>query len=182
MPVQSTHNEISCAPAVSLPDLEGVTQSLAQLSAGAISVVFFSCNHCPYVQWIEQEVGRLAHELSSVSWIAICSNDTNNYPEDNVAGLLDQRDRAQWNFPYLIDSDQNVAHQFGAVCTPDFFVFAPDSTLIYRGAFDSSRPNSDIVITGEYLRAAVECADQGTTFTGGAPSLGCGIKWSELGG
>jgi hypothetical protein len=96
--------------------------------------------------------------------------------------LLDQRDRAQWNFPYLIDSDQNVAHQFGAVCTPDFFVFAPDSTLIYRGAFDSSRPNSDIVINGEYLRAAVECADQGTTFTGGAPSLGCGIKWSELGG
>ena len=182
MPIQSDHTDIARAPAISLPDLGGVTRSLAKLTDGAISVVFFTCNHCPYVLWIEQEVGRLARELSAVSWIAICSNDTQAYPEDDVDGLLEQRVRAQWNFPYLIDSDQIVAQQFGAVCTPDFFVFAPDSTLIYRGAFDSSRPNSDTAITGEYLRAAVECAAKGTTFTGGAPSLFCGIKWSELGG
>lgn len=179
MAIQSDHTEISRAPAVSLADLEGVSRSLAELTGTAISIVFFSCNHCPYVQWVEQEVGQLAREFSGVSWIAICSNDPRAYPEDDVAGLLKQRSRAQWNFPYLIDSDQSVARQFGAVCTPDFFVFGPDSTLIYRGAFDGSRPNSETPVTGEYLRAAVEWAQNGAAFTGGAPSLGCGIKWSK---
>nr|MCH9839875.1 thioredoxin family protein [Actinomycetes bacterium] len=60
---------------------------------------------------------------------------------------------------------------------PDFYVFDAQSQLVYRGAFDSSRPKSDTPVSGEYLRAAIESALTGNVFIQGSPALGCGIKW-----
>ncbi len=179
MATQSGDTRITSIPKATLPDLTGVQHSLSQLTNNQVTVVFFSCNHCPYVRWVEQFVGELTREFLEVSWIAICSNDASTYPEDDVKGLLEQCDRANWDFPYLVDSDQSVAREFGAVCTPDFYVFGTHSQLVYRGAFDASRPRSTIPVTGEYLRAAIESAKVSEKFLHGAPALGCSIKWLE---
>lgn len=177
MAVESGDTPISLIPDVRLPDITGAQHSMHQLSRNHVTVVFFSCNHCPYVQWIEKCIGELSREYAQVSWIAICSNDALTYPADDVTGLGQQRGRAHWNFPYLVDADQSVAQEFGAVCTPDFYVFAADSHLVYRGAFDASRPTSTTPVTGEYLRAAIEAAQDDKSFSLGAPALGCSIKW-----
>ncbi len=179
MATQSDDTRITSIPKATLPDLTGVQHSLSQLVDNHVCVVFFSCNHCPYVQWIEQAVGEFSREFAEVSWVAICSNDAQSYPEDDVAGLLEQCNRANWDFPYLVDSDQSVAREFRAVCTPDFYVFGIDSELVYRGAFDTSRPRSTTPVTGEYLRAAIESAQTNEKFSQGAPALGCSIKWLE---
>jgi len=177
MPIQSGTTNLKQIPRAVLPDCNGIEQSLVQLCSDRVSVIFFSCNHCPYVQWVEQAVGQLSHKFSHITWLAICSNDVESYPADDIPGLLAQSQRAGWEFPYLIDSDQRVAHAFGAVCTPDFYVFDAQSQLVYRGAFDSSRPKSDTPVSGEFLEAAIESALAGNVFIQGSPALGCGIKW-----
>lgn len=179
MPIESTETFITTIPSAVLPDLDGQHIALDDYCRNGVSVVFFSCNHCPYVQWIEQEVARLSQLNSAVRWIAICSNDVDNYPEDDIIGLKSQVERAGWDFPYLVDSDQRVAHLFGAVCTPDFFVFDAAGLLVYRGAFDQSRPNSDLPVNGEYLSQAIAAAERCAPYSGGRPSMGCGIKWTE---
>ena len=81
--------------------------------------MLFAANHCPYVRHLEAAVGELAAAFADkgVQFVAICSNDASAYPDDALAGLAEQADRAGWQFPYLIDEDQFVAKQFGAVCT-----------------------------------------------------------------
>jgi hypothetical protein len=108
---------------------------------------------------------------------SICSNDVKSYPEDDISGLNEQVQRSGWSFPYLVDSHQSVAHLFGAVCTPDFYVFDSTGKLTYRGAIDTSRPNSSAPRNGEFLHEAIESALLGRVFEGGSNSLGCGIKW-----
>lgn len=177
MPIESTSTHIRHLPHAVLPGIDGRDYSITELASGRVSVVFFSCNHCPYVKWVEKTVGTISQQLSEVSWIAICSNDVVTYPDDDVEGLRGQVLRASWSFPYLIDTSQDVARTFGAVCTPDFFVFDSEGILRYRGALDASRPQSDIPVSGEFLRSAIEMAEINQHFPGGKPSLGCGIKW-----
>ena len=85
---------------------------------------------------------------------------------------------AGYHFAYLYDADQSVARSYKAACTPDFFLFDADHSLVYRGQFDASRPGNEIPITGEDLRAACDAV-----LTGGevsaqqVASIGCNIKW-----
>ena len=86
--------------------------------------------------------------------------------------------RAGYVFPYLFDATQDVAHAYHAACTPDFFLFAADHTLAYRGQFDGSRPGSSTPITGADLRAAADAVLTGTAVPSDQlPSMGCNIKW-----
>lgn len=177
MPIESGDVTIDALPQVSLPDLDGQVIELAQASEGRPCVVVFACNHCPYVQSIESALGELAAATPDVAWFAICSNDIQSYPDDDIPGLREQVARAGWNFPYLVDSDQDVARTFGAVCTPDFFVFDPAGRLVYRGAMDDARPRQPQPVDGAHLKAALDAARAGQTFAGGKPAMGCGIKW-----
>jgi len=179
MPVESTTTTITHIPSAELIDIFGQIHNIRDTTAGRVSVIFFSCNHCPYVQWVEEEVGKISREYPQVKFIAICSNDTDSHPEDDVSGLQDQVSRARWTFPYLIDSSQKVAAEFGAVCTPDFFVFDVNGKLVYRGALDSSRPSGNVMATGTFLRQAIAAATEARAYSEGRPSLGCGIKWRE---
>jgi peroxiredoxin len=179
MPTESSETSMQSVPNLNLPDLHGNQLNLRDYTFGYISVIFFSCNHCPYVRWIEGTVKDLCRSFPDIRWLAICSNDANAYPDDNIDGLNSQIERAGWDFPYLVDTDQEVAREFGAVCTPDFFVFNQDGELTYRGAIDDSRPNSSASRNGDYLRSAVESALLGQVFKGGRNSLGCGIKWKD---
>lgn len=166
-------------PAITLPDLDGALVDVAAYAAGRPLVIAFTCNHCPYVQHIEAELGNVAHDHSDVAVVAICSNDASTHPDDDVPGLQEQVERAGWTFPYLIDADQQVAHALGAACTPDFFCFDRTGVLAYRGAFDESRPGQPSPVTGNDLRSAiVHLRSNEPVPEPHRPSLGCGIKWT----
>lgn len=167
-------------PAVTLPDLDGTPVALPGVRPDGVLLVFFSCNHCPYVRHVEEALGRLAAEFASAEFavVAICSNDVSAYPADDAPGLRKQRDRAGWDFPYLVDADQSAARAFVAACTPDFFLYGRDGRLAYRGALDDSTPGNDKPVTGDLLRAAIAAtlADRPAPEPH-RPAMGCGIKW-----
>ena len=164
------------APDFALPDVSGATHRLADFTAPVL-VVAFLCNHCPYVKHIEVALGQL-EPAESLDIVAICSNDAKGYPDDAPAQLADQAARSGWRFPYLVDADQQVASAYGAVCTPDFFVYGPDRLLAYRGAFDESTPGNGMPVTGAALMQAIDLVASGQPVPEPHhPSMGCGIKW-----
>lgn len=165
-------------PMIELFDLDNNRQSLSSIAHGRPLLVCFLCNHCPYVKHIERGMAELEQDYPNVAIVGICSNDSQAYPEDDVQGLKDQVRRSGWGFTYLIDSDQCAAHQFQAVCTPDFYLFDREGTLVYRGAFDDSRPKQSTPVTGRDIRTALDHLAGDTEIPGDQrPSMGCGIKW-----
>jgi peroxiredoxin len=167
------------APEFSLPDLDATTVSLSDF-AGEPVLVMFVCNHCPYVKHLEQAIGALAGRHAELRVLAVCSNDAQSYPDDDVAGLREQADRAGWGFPYLVDAAQQVARNYRAACTPDFFLYDAQHRLAYRGAFDDSTPGNGKAITGEHLDAAVQRVLAGEPVPEPHhPSTGCSIKWRD---
>jgi hypothetical protein len=113
-----------------------------------------------------------------VSIVGIGSNDAVNYPDDGPEQLGAVARQYGYSFPVLYDETQEVARAYTAACTPDFFVFGPDRTLVYRGRFDESRPNSGVPVTGRDLRSAVDAVLAGDAVTSEQfPSMGCSIKW-----
>ncbi|MCU0278932.1 MAG: thioredoxin family protein [Candidatus Nanopelagicales bacterium] len=164
-------------PDVALPDLDGNRRRLREYADGQPLLIVFACNHCPYVRWVEALLGELVVE-QQIGTVAINSNDAAAYPDDGPDGMREQMVRADWQFPYLVDDSQQVARDFGAVCTPDFFLFGAEGLLVYRGAFDSSTPKNGQPLTGDLLRQAITAARAGQTPPEPhRPSMGCGIKW-----
>jgi len=143
-------------------------------------LVLFLCNHCPFVQHIRDEVARLARDYlkRGVAVVAISSNDPTQYPQDGPEAMIREACDTGYCFPYLFDETQAVARAFDAQCTPDLYLFDRSHRLFYRGQLDASRPKSNIPVTGEDLRQALD-----TLLAGGAPpavqqpSVGCSIKW-----
>lgn len=143
-------------------------------------LVMFICTHCPYVKHVEKGLAALGKDYAgkSVGIAAISSNDVSTHPEDGPAGLKQQAKALGFSFPYLYDETQAVAHAYKAACTPDFFLFDGDFSLVYRGQFDASRPGNSIPVTGEDLRAALDAALAGKPpLQDQRPSIGCNIKW-----
>lgn len=171
------------APDFSLPDtISGKTLTLDQLKSDKATVVMFICNHCPFVKHVNEGIVSLASDYQSkgVSFVAISSNDVENYPEDSPEKMKAYAARLGYPFPYLYDESQDVARAYKAACTPDFYLFNAQMELVYRGQMDSSRPNSGIPVTGDDLRAALDNVLAGKPVNPEQrPSLGCNIKWKE---
>ena len=150
------------APDFSLPSTTGATVALSDFAAQPVLVVAFICNHCPYVRHIESQLGRVLADYQDrgVAAVGISANDVDGYPDDDVPHLAEQAERAGFGFPYLYDETQDVARSYGAVCTPDLFVFDADRRLAYRGEFDSSRPEQR------------RCGDRGIVAGGARPRAG----------
>lgn len=168
------------APDFRLPSTSGEEYSLASFAEAKALLVAFVCNHCPYVKHIESAFGQLVGEYApqGLQAVAICTNDAESYPDDGVEYLREQATRAGWNFPYLIDEDQQVGLAYGAVCTPDLFVFDADRALAYHGAFDESTPGNGKPVTGGLLREALDLILSGKSVPEPhRPSMGCSIKW-----
>jgi peroxiredoxin len=162
-----------------LPAADGTTVKLADLDGRALLVMFL-CNHCPYVRHVEAELGKAVAEYAGrgVAAVGICSNDLDAYPDDGPAGMADQARRAGWEFPYLLDEDQQVAAAYRAMCTPDLFVYGADRRLAYRGAFDDSTPRNGQPVTGALLRGALDRVLAGEPVPEPhRPSMGCSLKW-----
>lgn len=168
-------------PAFSLPDtVSGRTVRSADHAAARALLVMFLCNHCPYVKHVRDQLAAIGRDYGGrgVSIVAISSNDAAAYPADAPALMTVEARDAGYTFPYLHDESQEVARAFQAACTPDFFVFGPERTLVYRGQLDGSRPNSGVPVTGRDLRAALDAVLAGRVPDAEqVPSLGCNIKW-----
>ena len=144
----------------------------------------FICNHCPYVKAINAKLVRDATDLArlGVNSVAIMSNDTQAYPEDSPANMEQVARKQGYPFPYLFDETQQVARDFGAVCTPDFFGYNAQLGLQYRGRLDASGASAD---TGD-VRRDLYLAMKQVAETGKGPrehiaSMGCSLKWREVG-
>lgn len=167
------------APNFSLSDPDGQVHTLAE-SADAYLVMFI-CNHCPYVKHVREELARLGRDYAArnVAIYAINSNDIRTHPGDSPDRMKEEAIAWGYSFPYLYDADQSVARAYRAACTPDFFVFDRDRSLVYRGQLDDSRPSNDVPIDGKDLRAALDAVLAGEPVSENQkPSIGCNIKWT----
>lgn len=168
-------------PAFTLPDLQGTAVSSETL-AGRPVLVAFVCNHCPYVQHVETTLATVVARHPDLQVVAVCSNDAQAYPDDAPARLAEQAQRAGWRFPYLLDETQKVGRAFGAVCTPDLFLYDATGRLAYRGALDGSTPGNGVPLTGQDLAGALDHVMSGRPVPEPhRPSRGCSIKWREEG-
>jgi len=168
-------------PDFRLPAVEGKTYARDDFAAKPVLVVMFICNHCPYVKAVEDRFIRLAREFEpkGVQFVAICSNDADNYPDDAFDKLAARWRERGYGFPYLHDEEQDVAHAFGAVCTPDIFVYDRERRLAYRGRIDDSW-KEESKVTRRELAAALEALVAGQRPSREQrPSMGCSIKWRQ---
>ncbi|WP_299531350.1 thioredoxin family protein [Ulvibacterium sp.] len=146
------------------------------------TVVMFICNHCPFVKHVNPEISRLGQEYQKkgFGFVAISSNDVENYPQDGPDLMKETAKQEGYSFPYLYDKTQETAKAYDAACTPDFYLFDSSLRLVYRGQLDDSRPGNGIAVTGNDLRNAMDALLEGKEVdTFQKPSIGCNIKWAN---
>lgn len=165
--------------------LDTITDKLISLNTivgEKATVIFFICNHCPFVIHVNEELVKVTNDYSSkgISFVGISSNDVENYPQDAPELMKKVAEELKYPFPYLYDETQEVARLYDAACTPDIYVFDSDKKLVYRGQLDDSRPGNGVEVTGEDLRHALECIlDNKENSRLQKPSIGCNIKWKS---
>jgi peroxiredoxin len=163
-----------------LPGIDGKTWSLQDCMGSKGLLIMFICNHCPYVKAIRERLVRDTNELKTfgIESVAIMSNDSEAYPEDSFNNMQRIAEQYGYWFPYLVDETQQVAKNYGAVCTPDFFGYNSRFELQYRGRLDASRKETALEGCRRDLFEAMKLVAE----TGAGPlqqiaSIGCSIKW-----
>jgi len=171
------------APDFNLIDtITGDYFSFSDLRGEKGTVVMFICNHCPFVKHVNEELVRLCNDyrVTGFGFIAISSNDVENYPQDGPKEMYKNAQQEGYPFPYLYDETQEVAKAYDAACTPDFYVFDFEDRLVYRGQLDNSRPGNGIPVNGRDLREALDnILNNNPQREDQKPSIGCNIKWKE---
>lgn len=170
------------APFFKLPDYNGRLWSFEDFPQARGYLVIFMCNHCPFVKNIQKKLSQLCkdYQEKGIAVFGINSNDYTAYPEDSPENMKKIAEEMGYTFPYLIDETQEIAKNYGAQCTPDFFLFDGELKLFYRGQMDSSRPGNGIAPSGEDLNNAIEKLLKGEKPPKiQKPSMGCSIKWKN---
>ena len=157
---------------ISLNDVKGKNGTL----------IMFICNHCPYVKAIIKNISEDVKYLETldIKSAAIMSNDVKNYPEDSFENMISFSKLNNFSFPYLYDKTQEVAKEYGAVCTPDFFGYNKNLELQYRGRVRELKNLKPVRKGDSDLRLAMkQIASSGNGPKMQIPSMGCNIKWFE---
>ncbi|XWS21747.1 hypothetical protein CRYUN_Cryun30bG0080800 [Craigia yunnanensis] len=173
------------APSIQLPEpLTGKTWTLEDFESYPALLVMFICNHCPFVKHLKKDLVKLSnfYMKKGLAVVAISSNSVSTHPQDGPEFMAEEAKLFNYPFPYLYDETQDVARDFGAVCTPEFFLFKKDGRrpleLVYHGQFDDSRPSSSVPVTGRDLSLAIDSVLSGQPVPSiQKPSVGCSIKW-----
>ena len=163
--LKSTNNKI-----VKLNDVKGENGTL----------IMFICNHCPYVKAVIKDIVEDCKELEKlgIKSLAICSNDSVNYPEDSFDKMVDFSNNHNFSFPYLIDETQKIAKNYDAVCTPDFFGYNKNLELQYRGRIRELKDLKPVRAgQSDLYKAMKQIAETNKGPNEQIPSMGCGIKW-----
>ena len=168
------------------PDVDeagGETRALSDYGEAEALVVVFTCNHCPYAKHVERALIQVARDYKArgVQFVAISSNDAAQYPDDAPDAMAERAEAKDYPFPYLYDETQEVAKAYGAVCTPDVFVYGPNRRLAYRGRIDETRPNGGKATAADLRQALDELLEGGKVQMEQVPSMGCNIKWKREG-
>jgi peroxiredoxin len=159
------------APSFSLPDTNG-----EEHGPDGVTVVVFTCNHCPYALAWNDRILRAARDYDGVRFLAINPNDAERYPDDSLEAMQQRLANEDWPLPYLRDESQEVARAFDARTTPDVFVLDGERRLRYRGAPDADHRRQDE--NAAWLRDALDAV-----LAGDEPErsetepVGCSIKW-----
>lgn len=167
------------APNFYLPATDGGMYGLNDFNTHDALVIFFTCNHCPYVKNSDEVIRKTAEKylLKNVAFIAINSNSENTYPEDSFEHMVERMESNKFPWVYLYDKSQDVARAYGAMRTPHFYIFNKNRNLIYTGrGLDSPRDISKMKINN--LEIALE------EYLSGRPisipltnPIGCNVKW-----
>ncbi len=167
------------APDFKLPATDGNTYQLSDFDGDAILVVFFTCNHCPYVVGSDEVTRQTVNKFTpqGVKFVGINANSKNTKPDDDFAHMVARMDEYKFPWLYLHDESQEVALAYGALRTPHFYVFDQDRKLVYTGrAVDNPRDTSKMTVND--LERALEelLAGQPISMPLTNP-LGCNVKW-----
>ena len=168
----------TAAPPFELKGTNNKAYSLDTLRDSKLLLVVFICNHCPYVKAVIKDIVKLQSKFtnSELQVVSINSNDP-NYDDEGFENMKLFYDYYQLNFPYLIDETQEIARRYGAVCTPDPYLFDSDRRLVYHGRLnDAVEPNS--IVRSHIMENNIKTllAD-GKIENSFNPSIGCSIKW-----
>jgi hypothetical protein len=159
-----------------LPDTEGAHYPLHE--DGRISVIVFTCNHCPYALAWHDRIVQAARDYEDVRFLLINPNDAERYPADSFEAMKSRVADEDWPFPYLHDESQEVARAFGAKTTPDIFVLDGEGRLRYRGAPDAD--HRDQSQGAAWLREALDALLAGEDPPQAETEpVGCSIKWKQ---
>ncbi|MCP4406799.1 MAG: thioredoxin family protein [Gammaproteobacteria bacterium] len=171
-------------PAVNfeLPGVDGKQWRLQDCRGEKGLLVMFICNHCPYVKAVRERLVRDTRELLDygINSVAIMSNDTAEYPEDSFENMIKVAQEFKFPFSYLLDESQQIAKDYGAVCTPDFFGYNGELELQYRGRLDASRKETAPPgVRRDLFEGMKQLAETGKGPEHQIPSIGCSIKWRQ---
>ena len=167
------------APDFKLPATDGSLYALSDFADAKALVVFFACNHCPYVRNSDDYIRGLAQRRAAdkVEFVAVNSNSARTKPEDGFQEMVSRMEEQKFPWKYLYDATQETAKAYGALRTPHYYVFDAGRKLIYTGrALDN--PMSPADSTSEDLDAALKEHLAGRAVTTPLTNpVGCNVKW-----
>jgi len=167
------------APPFTLPATDGKTYSLSDFDDARVLVVFFTCNHCPFVIGSDKVTRATAEKFApqGVRFVAINSNSANTYPEDSFEHMVERMKDHQFPWVYLHDASQQVALAYGALRTPHFYVFDAERRLVYTGrGVDNPRDTSKMTVN-DLENALTEHLAGKPISTPLTNPIGCNVKW-----
>jgi peroxiredoxin len=168
------------APALELPDTEGNLHTLPRPGEAPATVVFWTCNHCPYALGWHDRLVQVAQDYSprGVRFLAVNSNDAERYPRDSLQAMRERVRDEDWPFPYLHDESQAAARDWSAQVTPHLYVLDGDLRIRYEGAPDADHMNP--AENAGWLRGALDAVLAGEEPPQSATDpVGCSIKWKQ---
>ncbi len=162
-----------------LPATDGKTYSLSNFDDAKALVLFFTCNHCPYVVGSDEVTRATAKTYApqGVRFVGINANSVNTYAEDSFDHMVQRMEEHQFPWVYLHDASQDVARAYGALRTPQFYVFDQDRKLVYTGrGVDSPRDTNNMTVN-DLERALTELLAGQDISTPLTNPIGCNVKW-----
>ncbi len=167
------------APDFRLPATDGKTYTLDDFEKDPVLVVFFTCNHCPYVTGSDESTRQTVEKFAArgVRFVAINSNSRNTYAEDDFPHMVQRMREEKFPWIYLHDESQEVARSYGALRTPHFYVFDRDRRLIYTGRAVDNPRQAERSKTHDLERALEEQLSGKPITTAMTNPIGCNVKW-----
>jgi peroxiredoxin len=167
------------APDFRLPATDGKTYALQDFAGDAVLVVFFTCNHCPYVTGSDESTRGTVEKFAprGVRFVAINSNSPNTYADDDFAHMEQRMREEKFPWLYLHDASQDIARAYGALRTPHFYVFGSDRRLIYTGRAVDNPRQAERAKTHDLERALEEHLGGMSISEPVTNPIGCNVKW-----
>ena len=166
------------APDFELLGIDDKQHSLSNYKDYKGLLVIFMCNHCPYVKAKIDAIKEIHEKFKDrIALVGINSNDSTEYPDDSFENMKIIAQEKEIKFDYLVDGDQEIAKKYGAVCTPDPFLFDSERRLVFHGKIDNAMKPEDTATEKTMISNIQRFLDGEKIEKDFDPSIGCSIKW-----